>query len=297
MSTQPQPIVKTYSSAVDGIALSTPKDPTGNHRFVTFMAHLEKALLDAESEIGPNGMRGYRGQKIGGVQFGHRASDNHSRLYATGPDAETVVQAVVDGKIDCHCTRVDPCITYELRHSFPFYGDYLRRRIRAHEKAQGLTERTPFTLWEQKMQDSGGTIGHRSSAVYPRIYDYMLKHHGESEQKIWRAEVEYKEEAAERGWENIKVSTNRPETCAGMVATRLDIHGIRPKGLEDAPLIEVVGTRPPSDWARYIKWLKSTVIPSMDKRMTPEHFEEIRDAFAEAGFIDGDGVFIRKCET
>jgi hypothetical protein len=297
MATQSQPIAKAYSSVVDGIAISTPKNPGGHLRFVRFMDELEKALETDETETGPCGLRGYRGRKVAGVAFGNRASDNHNRIWATGPNADVVVQAVIDANLECKCTRLDPAITCEFRYPFPFYGEYLRKKIRAHEKVRGLETRTPFTLFEQAEQDSGGTIGHRSSAIYPRVYDYMLKHHGQSEQKIWRYEIELKEEAALRGWEVIKVAKDRPKVCTGIVAARLDLHGIRPGGIEDAQLVEIVGTRPPTDWERWFKWFQSTVVPSMSKRMTAEHFEEIRDYLEASGFIDGDGVFIRPCES
>jgi hypothetical protein len=297
MSLQPTPCVKAYNSAVDGIALSTPKNPMDHLRFVTFMNTLEKALETDETEIGPCGLRGYKGRKVAGVAFGHRQSDNHNRIWATGPNADFVVQAAIDAKLACKCTRVDPALTYELTHPFRFYGDYLRRRIRAHEKANGVEKRTPFTLFEQSDQDSGGTIGHRSSAIYPRIYDYQLYHHKESEQRIWRAELELKEEAAERAWEIVKASRDRPKTCASIVKARLELHGICPKGLEDSEPIEIVGTRPPTDWDRWFKWFQSTVIPSMDKRVGQGKFEEIRDALEKAGFVDGDGVFVRPLDS
>jgi hypothetical protein len=297
MPRQSQPRVLACSAGLDYLALSSPKSPGDHHRFVTFGHHLQKALTGDETEIKPAGLKGYKGVKVAGVSFAHRASDNHWRLAVEGPNAEVVAQAAIDAQLVTKCTRADPAWTYQLKEPFPFYGEYLRKKIRAHEKANGIAERSAFTLFEKATQDSGGTIGHRSSAIYPRIYDWMLYHHKKSNQDIWRAEMETKEEAAERVWEMMKVAPDRAKLCRDMVTTRLKQHGICPAGAEDAEIVEVVGTRPPSDWDRWFHWFTNTVLPSMDKRMQAGHFEQIRDALMSQGFVDADGMFSRRMES
>jgi hypothetical protein len=218
-------------------------------------------------------------------------------LKVEGPNTELVAQAAIDAKLEAKATRVDPAVTYELKEPFQFYGEYLRKKIRAHEKSEGIESRVAFTLFEKAEQDSGVTIGHRSGAIYPRVYDWMLYHHKKSDWNIWRAEMETKEEAAERVWEQMKVSPDRSKLCLGMVAARMTKHGICPSGFEEAELVSVVGTRPPSDFERWMKWFTSTVVPSMDRHVSAGHFEEIRNVLEASGFIDADGVFIRPVEV
>lgn len=297
MPRQSQPNVKTYSAGLDYLSLSSPKTPLEHLKFVTFAHTVQKAVPDNGQEEKSAGRKGYVGMKRGGVSVVHRRRDNHYLLIAEGENTEMVAQAAIDSNVEAKCTRADPAFTYQLEKPFPFYGEYLRQKIRAHEKANGITERVAFTLFEQAAQDSGGTIGHRSSAVYPRIYDWMLYHHKKSDFDIWRAELETKEEAAQRLWEMAKAAPDRAKLCAGVVLMRLEKHGIRPDGTDKAELVNLVGTRPPSDFEKWFSWFESTVINSMEKQINNGHFEAIRDALEARGFIDGDGVFIRPCDT
>ncbi len=77
MPQQSQPRAKTFSASLDYLALSSPKNPIEHLRFMRFGGEVQKAVEGEETEIKPSGIRGYKGQKIAGVSFAHRASDNH----------------------------------------------------------------------------------------------------------------------------------------------------------------------------------------------------------------------------
>jgi hypothetical protein len=296
MPRQSPPRVKSYSAGLDYLSLSSPKSPLEHLKFVTFAHTVQKAVPDDGEAEKSAGRKGYVGQKRAGVSVVKRGYDNHCLLIAEGENTEMVAQAAIDAGLEAKCTRADPAFTYQLDQPFPYMGSYLNREIRKFEKAAGITGRVAFTLFEKEKQDSGGTIGHRSSAVYPRIYDWMLYHHKRSDFDIWRAELETKEEAAERLWEMAKAAPDRAKLCAGVVLMRLDKYGIRPGGVDEAELVDLVGTRPPTDIERYMKWFESTVINSMEKRVDEGHWNRLFDALARRGFIDADGMFHRPCE-
>ncbi len=281
------------SAGFDYGSFSSPKNPLAHLKFVRMGEALLKLAPDDGSSEGPSGIKGYRGRKRAGVSFAHRASDNHYRIVVEGPNSDFVIQTVKDSKIPTKATRLDAQATYKYDKPFQFYATWLQKQIRKHEAEQGVKERTAFTLFEKSTQDSGATIGDRSSAIYPRIYDPELYHHGKSLFDIWKSEVEAREEAARRLWEMTKATDDHSALCLGIVTGRLAKHGIVPRGLENAAQVPLVGTKDKNDFDTWLKWFEDTALHSMEAKIAEGRWERIYEAFARRGFIDGDGAFLR----
>lgn len=297
MSRESQPNVIAVSGTLDYFTITSPKSPLEHLKFMRIGGEILEAAKQTGEKVTGACIKGFIGEKCDGVAFAQRPKDNCWILRVEGPSTEMVVQAAIDSKLEGNCKRLDPAMNWQFDRGVQFYGEDLRKQIRAHERAEGRTERTAFTLFEKAKQDTGGTIGDRSSAIYPRIYDWALYHLGKSDMDIWRGELETKAEAAARAWEQMKSARDRSKLAIDMVATRLSQHGIKLKGLKDITPVPLVGTRPPSDIDRWMKWFTGTILPSMEKKWDEGHEERILEALRVHGWIDEDGAFSRTCET
>jgi hypothetical protein len=282
---------KAYQSGIDWLTLSAPMDKGRLSRFHEAMHDLHETVEREGGKPGRFGMSGYEGDKIDGISFGVRSFDNHAVIAVHGAQADFVARWAIESELDAICRRIDPAMVVEFEKPVPFYGEYLRRRIRAHEKKTGRATRTPFTLFEKSKQDTGAYLGSRSGAVFPRIYDNDLYHHKKSTHIRWKHELETKGNAALSAWAQVKVSEDIPKLCASMVTTRLKQHGICPPGLPDLEPVPLVGTKPPSDFEVWLVWFKRSACNRANAERLDGHAEEIRAALIETGLLRPNGCF------
>jgi hypothetical protein len=285
------PCANAYSSCLDYLTLSAPTEGRKLAAFREQQFDLRDTLKGEGLKEERFGLSGYSGEKWDGVSFGTRESDGHALIAVHGWRTDSIAQWAIENDVDAICRRIDPAIVVEFKEPIAFYGEYLRKRVRAHEEAKGRTMRTPFTLFEKAKQDTGAYLGSRTSAKFARIYDNDLYHTKKTDFRFWKHEMEFKGVAAIHAWGKMRVSRDRNKLSAEMVTTNLKQHGIMPRGIEELELVPIVGTKPRSDFDIWLAWFKRSALPRAKKEMIEGHAQEVLAALKQAGILTPRGCF------
>ena len=296
MLRQSPPYAEGYNASLDWLTLSAPTAPGRNVMFQRAAVDLMETLKSEGAKEERFGIQGYAGEKYEGVALGVRESDGHTVLAVHGARTNSIADWAIREGIDFVCRRLDPAMTIQFRRPIPYYGEFLRRRMRQHEKAQGREQRTVFTLFEKAKQDTGAYLGSRSSATMLRIYDEALYHTKKTDFTIWKHEMETKGMAAIHAWGQYKVADDKAKLCAEWVTTGLNKHGVCPQGIEKLAHNPLVGTKPRSEFDVWLAWARRSCFPRMKAEMVDGNAKEIRAALIAAGILRPDGTFAMPVE-
>lgn len=215
---------------------------------------------------------GFDGWSLGGLSYGTRPDCDMVRL--SGSDAQEHWRAFYE--IGGHVTRFDLAVTIRLERPFPGLGSHEFERINS-QMDTGTSQRR---YGHVAGTDGGNTlyVGSRASRWFGRLYDKGVE--GGSEQRgiLWRYEVEAKEEAADALARDISRKGVSATDITRFVAKWFLDRRVAVLFPDDGKGSAIALTRPQSDVAKKLAWLRSQVRPSVAYLIEEGHRTNVLDA-------------------
>lgn len=253
-----------------------------NLDLLAFMVHRTKRQeVRAGNRVHSFGMSGYRGEKVGGLEFGTRHDGTIVRL--SGFSAQRWWKRF--GKLATNCSRIDlqqtmvydePWLETTARHWQEMLEWHLAGSRRPKPKAfVGPTGCE--TIYS----------GERVSDVYLRLYHRGSKKGLEQFQGHVRYEVELKADKSWTALQNIVASRVPEEWMFHQVAAQF---GARGCSLEwsNIECSRIRGTLMPSDSRRRLAWIRRSVQPAVQNLIELGHRAEVLDALGLSALLDSD---------
>jgi hypothetical protein len=284
--------IQEIASGLDWLTASSLTQDNASREFTGFMRYILAREHNQKADVKKLAFGEYSGQQVGGVQALFRARDGHQMLRFFGETTPWYASELMASGVPFKPTRIDGQITARFKEPREKYGRTCQNRVERHDKAQGKKTHTPIDAYTRMKGDSGITIGSRTSAVYTRIYDWQLKHQKETDQRIWRFEVELKEEAAMNFWHSYRASSEPDKLCAEMVATRLKKLGIDETGFGKLEPRAIAGTKKATEDELKLKHFETAIIPFICKLSDRGNRAKMMELALKYGLIDSSGVFL-----
>lgn len=215
---------------------------------------------------------GYVGMRRPGTAWGSR--QDGSIIQASGRDAAVTFWQLPQTQV--HYSRLDLQVTF---WPDPPEADLAAwacdRALQAREKTAS-SRRRRVTLICGNGDGDTLYIGSRKSEQYGRLYDKGAESHAEYYKGAWRAEVEYKNEAATQIAKKIRESANPTGSIHATVASWYRERGadLLPDG-QGQPLRFVVAPRVKPDDLHKLQWLATCVSPVVDRLVKAVGFAQV----------------------
>jgi Replication initiation factor len=225
---------------------------------LVFYNEYETICLDIEvatQREKPWGTHGYKGKSRGPVRVGLK--DDRSIISVTGPLATRLVS--LSKTVWCKFTRIDLQITCKMDGPVPT----LAERLRTSHNLTSLVERGKLWMSYHSSPD-GDTLyfNKRTSPSYGRMYD-KSRDYAYPLGKVWRFEIELKEELADKIGQIVANAERQEELLADYVASwYADREICVPIGTRGRPSIPETATRV-TGVDNTLSWLNKQVAPSL----------------------------------
>lgn len=285
--------ITEYTSGLDWITASAFLEHGAEQQFRTFSQDLKSQLKrGTDVEVMEVKAGGYTGEKIGSWQFKHRALDNHRIIAVEGRDAETLFKMLIEQKILFRPTRLDGQLTGRHSTSHLDYAREISDTVREFRAKKKTRKRQTMAQFSGSSADTGVTIGSRTSSVYCRIYDWEAKHALATNHNLWRYEIEYKAEAAQRFADLLIRDGCTQDTITRAVTSRLAKYNILLDGVKDMEPAVINTTKTKGTTQSRLKHLEKSVIPFIEALWREGAVDEIKALFLKHGLTDADGILL-----
>ncbi len=241
-------------------------------------------IIDTEEGMGgiPKkwGMQGYRGVSCGGVKVGVRGQDE-AILILTGQAADTYRTKldVVPDRI----RRLDLQVSVRLREPQSDIARVLYKKLEQVKEDGGLRAKLRFIESE-----TGSTlyVGRRGRGKMLRFYDKSLDYGESARGYVWRYEVEYGRQVAQKAWNAVDQGEHYESTIASLVASEYNSRQVSPlfAGYSTVTAIEV--GQQISDAEGQLNWLARCVSPCLVRLAEAGHIEQVFEALSLQALID-----------
>lgn len=221
---------------------------------------LGKSLLQAARERGndvlPWKAQGYRGTKAGGVRQALRY-DTHI-IQLSSDDARESWRDVA--ALASNVSRLDLQVTFELERARPSF--FREQHERASVGMKGRGRKRNLTYITSRLTGDSIYLGQRTSDIMGRCYDKGMEAKCAPRGRLIRHELEMKRDYAKRVAARLLKSSSEVADVGSLVCDYM-----RQQHLETAAYIyanrESARARQTTDNARRLRWLRSSVRPSV----------------------------------
>lgn len=257
--------VLEYGAGLDWLTYSSPTDAEGIRSFCKFGRHMMQSYEGIEGNRTQQKIGAYNGYRVGDISFVQRAYDKHCMLVATGKVAEKLAMEVITHNVAGKPTRIDAQTTSRAIRPNPEYIEQCRQYAIATRGQKGAGRRKGISLFDSASGSTGLAVNSRSSAKYGRSYDHEAKHNSYKGFRLWRHEVELKEQAALHFWEMYRDHDKKSSLCAAVVKDFFEDARIMLPWLGDVDALKVIATKETSDADKRLEYFRRVVAPMMFK--------------------------------
>lgn len=277
----PRGYIRDLAVAVDWLTI-TVSDTPGREMLLQKFQRIAEALSMMGETKKSWGVRDYRGFKCGGARWGTRRTDDI--LILSGVDAQAYWR--IFAAHATNCSRLDLAVTCQTRRCYPHLLDTYLAEIREIEGYKTRGYRI-----DKDVQNFGKTlyVGSRASDQFGRVYDKAAEQRDPVNiHRRWRYEVEYKNDYAREGLDNLlslDEPTDLPPLIQNTVWFWFDHRGIPPLFERTSGKTEFEVAAKVTDTSRRLSWLSTQVRPTIQELMRAG-LEE--DVFRALGISRGE---------
>lgn len=236
---------------------------------------VERAEIALNNFMRPWGMAGYVGQKVGGLEYGHRHDGLCVRL--VGPTAQRWWH--VFGKLATNCSRID------LQRTALFDEPYAKTVHRFHRQMRRYWLKRKQFPEPKEIRGANGAesvySGDRTSETYLRLYHRGSKRGFENCVGHIRFEAELKGDRARLTLRELLSNRQDKNYLVSQVQGYFEKRGASLRWFENSPST-IVCPRPLSDLEKSLRWLDTAVRPTVERLIALNREE---DVFRALGFI------------
>lgn len=271
--------VEEYGARLDWATFSALPDAADRADFHAFGRDFMARNFEHVPERTEKRIGAYSGECVSATSFVRRNHDGHEMLVATGEESNRLVEEVIIHNAAGKFTRIDSAVTARATRPYPNYPERVRAIVGNARRKAGLEQRQAMGLFDSKHGSTGVTVGSRSSAIYGRIYDWDAKHGDGAKFQLWRHEVEFKAECAQRFVEGYAKEPNRALYCATVVKRQMEKWLIPCQWLNSSDGPRLVGGKERTTNQKRLQYIEKVMCPMVLKLCQDGHTEELRALF------------------
>jgi len=274
---------------VDWLTATYPRDLS-----LLEQVQITRAVAAAATKAGDDGhpqrsrWYGYEGLQRGTIFTGER--DDGCCIRASGYGAHVLATTIPD--VGFSVARLDLAVTVWFEADDSLYAR------RAHEIAQAFRETFPGPGRRKiRFIDGSGDgdtlyIGSRSSLAYGRLYDKARESGDEQYKHAWRFEVELKDEAADKAWLELALSSWNQNRIRATVTNWFGARGVPlPFLYPDPAAVDLRLAPAKSTVEAKLEWLRSQIGPSVRQLLKLGKEQDILTALGCEGRLAIAGSF------